>query len=514
VLTNDTDTNNDILSVTGFSINGVAGTLNANNTIVGVGTFRLNSDGSYIFTPDANYAGTVPAITYTSSDGTLTATATLSITLTPVNDAPAGTDKTITARQSVPYSFTSADFGFTDPSDVPANTLSSVIIATLPATGTLKLNGVAVTVGQEITAANLTNLQFTDTSGSATSFTFKVRDNGGTANGGVDLDPTPNTITINISNVNHAPVANPDTVIAVEAGGVSNGTAGTNPSKDAAAGVLFNDTDVDSGDTKTVTAVTGVLAGTVGTATNGLYGALTLNADGSYSYVVDNNNTTVQALRLSSNTLTDTFNYTVKDSGGLTSSSTLTVTIQGANDAPVANPDINSATISTTVNNTATGSVLANDTDVDLNSEGKTIVGLAATGQYVSFAAGGTSTSLAFSSGNGSFFNGVNVGNFVYIEPSNNNYYHLLTSSGTKITVTSKATNSDGTFSIGLSDTVNKYGSTQITLTNQTLVFSTDDVVDGHTINGVKKSAQITTSNTVTLSTVTLNSISATSLRE
>ena len=51
--------------------------------------------------------------------------------------------------------------------------------------------------------------------------------------------------------------------------------------------VLTNDTDVDTGDTKTVSAVNG-LAGNVATAVAGTYGSLTLNADGSYSYTLDN----------------------------------------------------------------------------------------------------------------------------------------------------------------------------------------------------------------------------------
>ena len=36
-------------------------------------------------------------------------------------------------------------------------------------------------------------------------FTFQVQDNGGTANGGVDLDQSANTITINVTPVNDAP---------------------------------------------------------------------------------------------------------------------------------------------------------------------------------------------------------------------------------------------------------------------------------------------------------------------
>ena len=37
------------------------------------------------------------------------------------------------------------------------------------------------------------------------SFTFQVLDDGGTANGGSNLDPSPNTMTINVTAVNDAP---------------------------------------------------------------------------------------------------------------------------------------------------------------------------------------------------------------------------------------------------------------------------------------------------------------------
>ena len=78
----------------------------------------------------------------------------------------------------------------------------------------------------------------------------------------------------------------------------------------------------------------GATPGSVGSGLAGAYGTLTLNADGSYSYVVDNNNAAVQALR-SSDTLTETFNYSLQDMVGSLDSSTLTITITGSNDAPV-----------------------------------------------------------------------------------------------------------------------------------------------------------------------------------
>ncbi|MFN7628777.1 MAG: LamG-like jellyroll fold domain-containing protein, partial [Pirellula sp.] len=52
------------------------------------------------------------------------------------------------------------------------------------------------------------------------------------------------------------------------------------------------------------------------------------------TYTVDNSNSAVQALRTTANTLSDVFTYTMRDTAGLTSTTQLTVTIQGANDAP------------------------------------------------------------------------------------------------------------------------------------------------------------------------------------
>ena len=48
------------------------------------------------------------------------------------------------------------------------------------------------------------------------SFTFQVQDDGGTANGGVDLDPTANTMTIDVTAVNDAPAGTNNTVTTLE----------------------------------------------------------------------------------------------------------------------------------------------------------------------------------------------------------------------------------------------------------------------------------------------------------
>ena len=52
----------------------------------------------------------------------------MTVNVTSVNDAPAGTNKTVTTLEDTAYTFAAADFGFSDPNDSPANTLPAVKI--------------------------------------------------------------------------------------------------------------------------------------------------------------------------------------------------------------------------------------------------------------------------------------------------------------------------------------------------------------------------------------------------
>lgn len=176
---------------------------------------------------------------------------------------------------------------------------------------------------------------------------------------------TPGLLTITIDGRNDTPIASDDAAIAVEAGGVNNGTPGVDPRGN----VLDNDTDVDGvqyGETKTVLQYTGENgnSASAGQVLQGLYGKLTINADGSYQYVVDNDSPTVQALRTAGETLREVFIYRMRDTAGATSDARLTVTIQGADDNPVARDDSNFASDETPAPQ-ASGNVLPNDSDVD-----------------------------------------------------------------------------------------------------------------------------------------------------
>src|SRR5215210_4706151 len=142
----------------------------------------------------------------------------MTVDVTAVNDAPAGTNTTVTAVEDTQYVFSAANFGFTDPNDSPANALTAVKITTVPGVGSLTLSGVAVTAGQTVSVANVNSglLKFTPVAGANgagyASFTFQVQDDGGTANGGVDLDASANTMTIDVTSVNDAPAGTNNTV--------------------------------------------------------------------------------------------------------------------------------------------------------------------------------------------------------------------------------------------------------------------------------------------------------------
>ncbi len=112
----------------------------------------------------------------------------------------------------------------------------------------------------------------------------------------------------------------------------------------------------------------------------GTYGSMLINSDGSYTYTVNNNSLAVQALRLSTDTLSDVFTYAVQDIAGDTSLATITVTIQGQNDAPVSGADSADAvesggTANGTAGSQASGNVISNDIEYD-SGDTTTVVGV------------------------------------------------------------------------------------------------------------------------------------------
>ena len=118
--------------------------------------------------------------------------------------------------------------------------------------------------------------------------------------------------------------------------------------------------DVDTGDTLTYAVLN---ADHHATATvGGLYGSLTVNTDGSYSYVP--NAAAINALQVG-DYKTDTFTVQTTDAHGATGTATLTVDVTGANDAPVINVgtmDVTQVESQVTVSGLSVTDVDANET--------------------------------------------------------------------------------------------------------------------------------------------------------
>jgi VCBS repeat-containing protein len=414
-------------------------------------TWNFNS-GSEAFNFLAT--GETLILTYTVSatddDGTpLSDTETVTITITGTGDAPVitggpDTSSLIETNAGLTDSgtFTVTDLDLTDnvtaavdsvvvtgtgASSVPGSLTNATLRSFLTVTPTAILNGTQTT--------NTLTWNFNSGSeafdflaaGETLVLTYTVS---ATDDDGTPLSDT-ETITITIQGQNDTPIAVADNGMAVEAGGLANGTAGSN----AVGNVLTNDTDVDSvagGETKTVSGVAAGVqssaSGNVASSVTGAYGSITVNADGTYSYSVDNANSAVQALRTNGQTLQDIFTYTVSDAGGLTSTTQVTITIQGQNDTPVGVNDTAHATEAGGVaNGTAgvnpSGNVLTNDTDVDsvANGETKTVT------LVVSDALGGSATAAgtAVTGSYGTITINSN-GSYTYLVDNNNNAVQAL----------------------------------------------------------------------------------------
>ncbi len=175
----------------------------------------------------------------------------------PPNVAPTGTDATLTVKHGKPHAMTAADFGY---GDSDGNQFAAVTITTVPTAGRLLYQAspsqplTTVTAGTVISVADINagKLVYKPTPGFADaqtgSFTFQVHDNGGTANGGIDTDQSPNTITFTVP-VNTAPDGTDATI------GVTHGS----PHVMTAADFGFHDAGGDA--FLSVTITTGATAG-------------------------------------------------------------------------------------------------------------------------------------------------------------------------------------------------------------------------------------------------------------
>jgi VCBS repeat-containing protein len=294
------------------------------------GTVTLNADGSFTYTPAANYHG-ADSFTYKANDGSADSnTVAVSFTVTSVADDPVAGDDSANVPEDSTGQTVSVLANDTD-GDGDGLTITSV--DTTGTTGTVTNNGDDVTYDPNGQFEYLTTGQTaTDT------FTYTVSD----GTGGTDTA----TVTITIQGSNDPPVAVDD-------------AASTDEATTKLVNVVVNDTDAEGAITVTSVDTTG----TSGTVTNNNDGTLTYNPNGQF-----------EALG-SGDSDSDTFTYTITDADGATDTATVTITVNGLNDAPVANDDTANVPEDSTGQ---TVSVVANDTDAE--SDGLTITSVDTTG--------------------------------------------------------------------------------------------------------------------------------------
>lgn len=264
VLGNDTDPDSTP------TISGVSNAQNGTPVVTG---------NTITFTPNANFHGTA-TFDYTITDGTLSDTATVTVTVNAVNDVPVAVDDTGSTDAATPITFTDLTANDTDPDIATDGQTLTVTAVANAVNGTVVLSN-----GQPI---------FTPTSTQDGSFEYTVSD----GNGGTDIGAV--TITINQANV-IPPTAGADTVAQID-------VAIAYPH----ATFLANDSDGGDGGALVITAV--------GNATNG---TVSLEA------------TTITFTPTAGFTGAASFEYTLSDGNVVTATGTVTVNVTDCGDGVI-----------------------------------------------------------------------------------------------------------------------------------------------------------------------------------
>jgi VCBS repeat-containing protein len=320
VLQNDTDPENDPL--TSILISDVTH-----------GTLNLNTNGGFSYTPDENYYGS-DSFTYQAYDGLeYSNTATVTITIDPVNDPPLANDDYYTTDEDTTLIVPEPGI-LTNDTDLENDSLTAVLV-----------NGVS-----EGTLTFYTNGSFKYSPDSnyfgSDSFTYRAYD-------GLVVSNIA-TVHLTVTSVNDPPVANDDYY------NVNEDTTLTV----SAPGVLQNDTDVED-DSLTAILITDVSHGT-----------LSLSSNGGFQYIPDENYYG-----------SDSFTYQAYDGISYSNTATVTITIDPVNDPPVANDDYYTTDEDTTLIVPEPG-ILENDTDLENDPLSSVLVGGVSHGNLIFYGNG------------------------------------------------------------------------------------------------------------------------------
>ncbi len=326
----DTDVDGDAVTV--LQVNGSAANVGVLATLPNGAALRVNSDGT--FTYDASVSPLLNALaegavdnstfTYTISDGNgETSTATVTVTVTGVNDTPTATPNSYVTDEDTALldRLVVMDDSDPDSANLTLTKINGTPVAlgtpmTLPSGARVIVTVNATTSATEVdydptTSASLNALSAG--SSDIDSFTYEISD----GYGGVDTAE----VTVTVNGVNDVPLASDNGFVTDEDSAIDGN-------------VTDYDTDVDTLDTITVTAVNGLAANVDTPFTTPLGATVQVDADGAFHYD-PRTSTTLNALRVGQSQ-TESLSYTVSDGVGGTDTATVTVLVTGVNDAPEA----------------------------------------------------------------------------------------------------------------------------------------------------------------------------------
>ncbi|WP_154862443.1 beta strand repeat-containing protein, partial [Pseudomonas fluorescens] len=322
------------VSVVNFTIDGVAGTFTAGQTatIANVGSLVIGANGTYTFTPDANYNGSVPTVSYTVTDGSgSNVTSTLTINVTPVDDSFTDLSENVTTNEDT--AVTGSVLTGTSSVDGPVSVVNFTIDG-VSGTFTAGQTATIANVGTLVIGANGT-YTFTPAAnynGTVPTVSYTVTDGSGSN--------VTSTLTINVTPVDDSFTDLSESV-------------STNEDTAVTGSVLTGTSSVDG----PVSVVNFTIDGVSGTFTAGQtatianVGTLVIGANGAYTFTpAENYNGTVP-----------TVSYTVTDGSGSNVTSTLTINVTPVDDSF---SDL-SESVSTAEDTALTGSVLSGTSSVD-----------------------------------------------------------------------------------------------------------------------------------------------------
>lgn len=274
------------------------------------GAVTLNANGTFSYTPNANYSGT-DAFTYQANDGKSNSNiATVLLTISGSNDAPISIADSFSTDENVMLSVGTPGVLSND-TDPEGNPLTAVLVAA-PTHGNLTLNANG-------------SFTYSPDAGFSGADSFSYRTNDGTQNGNIVV------VSLAVEGINSLPVSVADIYNIAEDAVLTVGSA---------TGILANDTD---GDADPLSAIL------VSSPTNG---TLTLSSDGSFVYTPN-----------ADFSGTDSFVYRANDGTAIGSAATVTINVGSLNEAPILTTSVGGKTVRGSKRTVVDGAVNLTDTD-------------------------------------------------------------------------------------------------------------------------------------------------------